>query len=112
MIMAKISAPLAATIDTAEPDEEVVVIVAMVPGEARARSADEPRQQQIAGRRAEFEKQASPIEQTISSIGGEVLDRAWINNTMKARVPASAVQKLVDLDGVETVDLEHRLQRD
>lgn len=109
--MAKITAPLAATIDAADPNDDVVVIVEMASAQPRS-FAPQPRQQQIAAHRAEFEKQASPIEQTIHDIGGEVLDRAWINNTMKARVPARAVKELSDLDGVETVDVEHRLQRD
>src|ERR1043165_3080434 len=98
--MAKITAPLAATIDAADPNESVIVVVEIAHADAGNLFADQPRQQQIASRPAEFEKQASPIEQTISRIGGEVLDRAWINNTMKARVPAREVRKLMDIDGV------------
>jgi hypothetical protein len=111
--MAKITPPLAETLDAADPNESVVVIVEMTPRAAATRAfAPSERQQQIAMRRAAFAEQASPIEQTIESAGGEVLDRAWINNTMKARVPAGAVRKLVELDGVEALDVEHRLRRD
>lgn len=99
-------------IDAADPDDDVVVVVEMVPRTRETAAAAQPRQQMIAQRRVEFEKQASPIEQAIHDIGGEVLDRAWINSTMKARIPAHAVKTLMSLDDVETVDVEHRLQRD
>ena len=110
--MATITEPLAAHIRAADPNEDVVVILEMAPQEPPKAATTLQRQQLIAARRAQFEEQASPIEQTIQNMGGEVLDRAWINNTMKARVPARAVKTLIDVDGVETVDIPHRLQRD
>ena len=110
--MAKITAPLAATIEAADPDEDVVVVVEMTPNGPTESVAPQQRQRQIAALRMTFEKQASPIERTIHDVGGEVLDRAWINNTMKARLPARAIKELLDIDGVKSVDVEHRLHRD
>ena len=110
--MAKITAPLEALIAAAGPDEEVVVVLEMASRKSPLGFAAQTRQQLIAEKRSRFEQQVSPIERAIEEAGGEVLDRAWINSTMRVRVPAHAIRALIDAGDVEKADVEHRLQRD
>ena len=110
--MATITEPLEALIAASDPDEDVVIVVELTPAPARRSIAAQSRQEQIAERRTAFEQQLSPVERAIRDAGGEVLDHAWINGTMKARVPAHAVRALTGLGDVECVDVEHRLRRD
>ena len=62
--------------------------------------------------RARFATLAEPVTHLIVSSGGEVLGEAWINGTLRARVP---IDRLVDLlrdESVAFVDVPHRLERD
>jgi hypothetical protein len=59
--------------------------------------------------REAFERDAAPVSGAISSLGGEVTDQAWLNRTLRAKVPASAVSALADHDAVALLDVPHRL---
>jgi hypothetical protein len=59
-----------------------------------------------------FQRDASPVETTISAHGGEVTGHAWINRTLRARVPARALPELSKLESVAAVDAPRTIQPD
>jgi hypothetical protein len=76
--------------------------------------ADAPRSQKerIARRKEAFSDDVAPVEEAVEEVGGEVLARAWINQTVRARVPAHGVERLSELDKVQTLDVPRRLEAD
>lgn len=68
------------------------------------------RADRIAGLKAVFERDCAPVEQAIRGVGGEVTGRAWINQTMRARVPAGALGELSSLEEVQHLDLPRALE--
>lgn len=79
-----------------------------------------PEEPPIEGSRAEriralkeaFDRQAPEIERAVQAEGGVVLDRAWINQTVKARVPAGSIPNLAARDDITAIDVPHALEPD
>jgi hypothetical protein len=63
-----------------------------------------------ADRKARFEREASPVEAAVADAGGAVLGRAWINATVRARVPARALARLSEIGAVERIDTPRRIE--
>jgi hypothetical protein len=57
-----------------------------------------------------FSRAAAPVAEAITSLGGEVIDDAWINHTLRARVPARDVSTVARLDSVAGIDVPHTLE--
>ncbi|MFY9826062.1 MAG: hypothetical protein WAM82_32140 [Thermoanaerobaculia bacterium] len=89
---------------------EVVVEVGRKAGAEEAASGD--RAQKIAAMKQSFSLSAAPIERAVESSGGTVLDRAWINQSLKVRLPREAVEALGERDDVERVDTPRSLRPD
>jgi hypothetical protein len=62
--------------------------------------------------RERFLEIAAPVERRIQSLGGEVIEHAWINQTLRARIPVGMVDRLVDAEGVASIDVPERITRD
>lgn len=77
--------------------------------ELEGASGDEPSADAL---RKAFKQTATPVVEKITNLGGEVTGEAWINQTLRARLPASSVRLLSDLDEVTAVDVPHRLAFD
>ena len=58
----------------------------------------------IATRRQQFLETVAPVERQIHNIGGEVIAHAWVNQTLRVRVPAGNVDQLTESDCVASVD--------
>jgi hypothetical protein len=56
-----------------------------------------------------FQRDASDVEAEISAKGGKVLGNAWINRTIRARVPAHALPEISKLDRVAAVDAPRKI---
>jgi hypothetical protein len=90
---------------------EVVVEVGKKAGVAAEPAAGD-RAQRIAAMKASFSVSAEPIERAIESSGGTVIDRAWINQSLKVRLPREAVEALGERDDVARVDTPRSLRPD
>jgi hypothetical protein len=90
---------------------EVVVEVGKKAG-AAAEPASGNRAERIAALKTHFSASAEPIERAIESSGGEVLDRAWLNQSLKARLPREAVEALGEREDVDLVDTPRALRAD
>ena len=93
-------------------DSIVEVIVEINGGESESLRAGVSRGEQIATRRRQFLETVAPVERQIHSIGGEVIDHAWVNQTLLVRVPAGSVDQLTESDCVASVDAPARLRRE
>ncbi len=90
-------------------DVNVELVVELKPAEPSHVGASS-REERIARLREAFEREAAPVEAAIRSAGGKVLERAWLNQTVRARVPRTAVEVLAALDEVFLLDLPRALQ--
>jgi hypothetical protein len=103
----KVSARLSERLHAEPALETVEVIVELRP----LRPADTgSRKDRIAALRDEFELEAAPVADRIAEVGGEVLGTAWINQTVRGRIPPSAVERVAAADAVISIDLPRPLE--
>lgn len=107
----KLSQGLAERLERAGTAELVELVVELHPASGFA-AESASRDARIAAARDAFGAASSPVERAIRSAGGEVVDSAWINQTLRARVPASAVTGLAALGEVRLLDVPRRLAPD
>lgn len=62
--------------------------------------------------KAAFRETAEPVAQAITGLGGEVQGEAWINSTLKARIPALGLRDLSNIEAVAALDVPHRITPD
>lgn len=67
------------------------------------------RPERITALRDGFAAELGPVAARITASGGEVLESAWINQTVRARIPAAAVAEVAADDTVMRVDLPGQL---
>lgn len=95
----------------ATPEGQLVEVVVEV-GQKVAAPASGSRDQKIAALKQEFSASAGPIERAIELSGGKVLDRAWLNQSLKVCLPRDAVEALGEREDVERVDTPRPLASD
>ena len=81
------------------------------------RPVDEPppegsRLERINALKDAFDGVSAEVERAVRAEGGEVVDRAWINQTVRARVPASAIPLLALRDDISVIDVPHAIEPD
>ena len=94
------------------PSEHVDVVVELSPGSAPEPSRKLSRQERVSFLKEMFSRDAGPVEEIIEKTGGQVTGRAWINQTLRATVPAEALKQLSKLEQVGSLDVPHRLESD
>ncbi|MFL5386034.1 MAG: hypothetical protein ACJ8GN_26260 [Longimicrobiaceae bacterium] len=67
------------------------------------------REARIAWLRTRFDEEARRVQAAIQATGGEVLGAAWINQTLRTRLPAESFAALVELPEVFRIDVPHAL---
>lgn len=86
-------------------DDAVEIILELKsPGDQAAASAALPGDP-LTVRRAAFEAWSDSVAESVSQCGGTVVERAWINSTLRARVPASRVSELAENDKIDRIGL-------
>jgi hypothetical protein len=93
-------------------DAVVDIIVEL---DSPSRAAPPPsgsRAAKVTALRERFLEIAAPVEQRIQSLGGQVIEHAWLNQTLRARIPVGMVDRLVDAEGVASIDVPERITRD
>lgn len=109
---AKLTPDLSARLTNAAAEDVLDVVVELRAEGAPAQMSQRSRQEEISSRKQAFGEEAVPVEETIQRAGGEVVERAWINQTVLARVPARGVDELSELDGVAALDVPRTLEAD
>ena len=104
MNKSKVSPSLAISLNRAKATDDLELIVEI--------ESDEPeidkslsRQQKFQIRESNFIQDASAVTRAIQEQGGEVVGHAWINQTLRVRMPAKAVELLSKLKQVTALDI-------
>jgi hypothetical protein len=95
-----------------ESSDLVEVVLELHRRDTSAQAAAGLRSEKIAALKESFNRDADPVEEMIRRVGGEVTGRAWINQTIRARVPAQKIKQLATHEKVRTVDLPHPITPD
>jgi hypothetical protein len=108
----KVSANLASRLEESDDDGvlEGVVELEASTGSVPVERGD--RQATIAARKQAFREVAEPVEKAIRSGGGEVTGKAWINGTLRARLPARSIPRIAEQTSVTGVDVPSPLEPD
>src|SRR5688500_3082540 len=115
----KLKPNLAEQLAKAPSSELVDVVVELRPeaessasagaGAARSAPAKASRAELIAAKKAAFERSLAGVEEAVRKAGGQITERAWINQTVRARVPAAGVKELCRHHSVAAVGAATRL---
>jgi hypothetical protein len=70
------------------------------------------RAEQIQLTKKSFSQQVQPLKEKIASLGGEVVNEAWLNSTISARVPKRGLEALEHDDQVASIDLPRAIERE
>lgn len=109
---AKLSEQLGRLLQSKSASDLIEVIVELYPSDEPEPVTGQTRSEQIAQSKAAFNRKIVPLEETIKSCGGEITGVAWINETVRARVPADKLSLLADHDEVAKIDLPRPLVPD
>jgi hypothetical protein len=110
---AKISPALSEALGAAAEDDVVEVVVELAMPAGGERAAAQPggdRAARVAAARSGFERESAPVEAAIRRAGGEVVSRAWLNQTVLARLPRRALDAVCGLRQVRRLDRTHRIE--
>ena len=105
----KVSPRLAAEAAAKGPYEHIDVVIGLRTPKTPERK-ETSRAVKIAAMKSAFDKDVEPVLKHVSSVGGEVIATAWINSTVRGRVPANRLSEIADDENVEIVDLQPALQ--
>jgi hypothetical protein len=106
---AKITPALADTVADQRDDDLVEIVVELA---AAAPPVTGTRAARVEAMKSGFAAEAAPVEEAIRRAGGEVVSRAWLNQTMVARVPCGALDDVCRLGEVRRLDRPRRLEPD
>lgn len=91
--------------------ESLEIIVELEPQEADEMPAGLSRREVFSFKEASFERRVAPIEAVIRHQGGTPLGKAWINDTLKARLPRPTIADLAQRSEIARVDLPRPLEQ-
>jgi len=87
------------------------VIIELHPhAESAVASHVQSRSEKIAALKEAYTRNVAPVEEAVRKAGGEVTGHAWINQTVRARVPADRVKELSEHDRVAVLDTPHPIE--
>lgn len=112
MTASKLSPTLVSKVETAHADDLVDVVLELQPADPAIAAGARSRSEKIAAHQEAFSRRSEPVESAIRQVGGEVIGSAWVNRTVRARVPARGLSHLSDLEPVAVLDVPHKLEPD
>ena len=102
----KLSPRLQQELDAIDDSSPVEVIVELQPLDLPKTGS---RQERMAAAKRRFELEVQSVVDKITEAGGQVLETAWLNQTVRSRIPAGGVPSLAEDDTVSGIDLPSRL---
>jgi hypothetical protein len=108
----KITTNLKDFLQKSQPEKEIEVVIELTPVTQAAVSENLSRNQKIANLKEAFNNDLEPVAKEISNQGGNIVDAAWINQTINAMVTTKCIEELAQLKEVTAIDLPNRLSRD
>lgn len=107
----KLTPALTHELQNSKPADELDVVFELeIP--AAEELSGKTRGEKIALMKDAFDRCTANLEQAVQEAGGEVTGKAWINKTLRARLPAQAIEPLGNLESVTAVDATKPLTTD
>ena len=106
----KVTDDLASRIEAADEDAVVEIVVELRAVDENESAPTADRRAAVAARKEGFRAAAAPVVDAIVSSGGEVIGEAWINQTLRARVPAHVILRIAEEEAVALVDVPHSIE--
>lgn len=107
----KISEKLTERLEGTDASDLLDVIIELRPQAESAAATDAlPRSEKIAALKDAYTRNVAPVEDAVRKAGGEVTGHAWINQTVRARVPADRVRELSEHERVAVLDAPHPIE--
>lgn len=107
--VAKLSPRVTERLASLEERSPVEVVVEMQPVAVPSTGS---RTSRIEAVKAGFEQELRGVAERIAAVGGEVLDTAWINQTVRSSIPAAELVRVAEEDAVVAIDLPRPLIAD
>jgi hypothetical protein len=107
----KISEKLTESLKGTNASDLLDVIIELHPHAELAAATDAlSRSEKVAALKDAYARNAAPVEAAVLRAGGEVTGHAWINQTVRARVPADRVRELSEHERVAVLDAPHPIE--
>ena len=108
----KITNELKSFLEQSQPENTVRVVIELKPVEHDDVEIPATRQQKMQQLRTSFDARLQPVATEIANIGGNIIDTAWINQTISASLPVNSITNIAKLKGVHAIDLPRALSKD
>src|SRR5690242_11899120 len=102
--MGKLSPRLVECLESVDRVTLIEVVVELRPVDV-ATLPPGSRHERVAALQAAFQRELAPVAERIEAAGGTVLETAWLNQTLRSRLPASALAAVADDPAVHAIDL-------
>jgi len=113
MSKSKVSPALADRLAHAQADDWLDVVVALRVSDLPMKdSAANGKRERIAAAKEHFAEDSQPVLRAIDALGGQVIDRIWINQSLAVRLRASQVTELQAIEAVLLLDIARPLVRE
>jgi hypothetical protein len=103
----KVSPRLADELSRMSEPDTVDVVIELTPSGTPGSGT---RAERVAAARSAFEDRLGSVTEAVTAAGGEVVDSAWLNQTVRGRLPAGRVEQVAADDAVAVVDLARPLE--
>lgn len=110
MAMKKLSENLDAQVSECAEDDLLDVVVELRQIEPPKSGGSQ--QEKIAEIKKSFDELSGDVEKQVTESGGTVLDRAWINQTLRAKMPAKTILKIAEHQDVQLIDVPGSIEPD
>jgi hypothetical protein len=107
--MGKLSPRLVECLESVDRVTPIEVVVELQPVDVAA-LPDGSRHERVAALQAAFERELAPVAERIEAAGGAVLETAWLNQTLRSRIPAGALHSLAADASIHAIDLPHPIR--
>ena len=110
--MSKVSEQLLEKLEKPDAEKMLDVVIELHSEDEPQTKAVQSRSEKIAALKENFLRDVAPVEKAVRSVGGELTGQAWINRTVRARVPIDRVKTLSEQDQIAKVDVPHKIEPD
>ena len=95
-----------------QPANHVEVVIELNPVAKAFSNSNLLRSEKIALVKQDFMKEFEPVEKLILEQGGDILGAVWLNQTIKAKLPANSLEQIAQLKEIKAIDLPQPLTND
>ena len=108
----KVTEQLRRALEKSGASEMLDVIIELRPENEPKAQQPQSRAEKIATLKENFIRDLASVEEAVRNAGGELTGQAWINRTVRARVPTDCVKQLSEQEQVAKVDVPHAIEQD